>query len=935
MKQIIKDISQDTLSHGVQRYKTWDKYKRQVRNKKKFNEIKQTVIKNYLKNSNSRLRQWYASFCEELPIDEKLIVFESREGNGFVGNPYGFYKAMQQDDRFADYTFCWIYHENVDVENLKNNIEDFKQTIFVQRNTLEYAKVLATAKCLINNTVTQTLYRKREGQIFVSTWHGTPLKSLAYDSPYDPQNPFPIRNGMRNFLMADFLLGPNEHTSKVLLYAYKVDGLFDGKILQGGYPRNDLTFNTSKETVYNKLKKANIYLDENKPTIMYTPTWRGRFISDASVNIDQMKTEVALLREKISDQYNLLVKVHPVAYDKIHADESLDDILVPNWADANEVMVVTDLLITDYSSIFFDYMVTDKPILFYCWDDDMYSKNRKMYLDLSTLPGPILHTMVEVIEAIKNIDSISCQYKDKYKAMKQMLLSYDDGQVAKREIEAIFFGKEQQNNLEIISGNQTKKRLLFYVGELKNNIVWRRFVQLIKNIDFDLYDITLIASPNLSEEGWNNLRTICHYIRPMFRQGYPLFTVEETVDDLLIRQYGLDEDTLHIYPERAYKNESNRIFGNCHFDMAIDFAGDNFYWTRYILESNADEKIVFQQYNLKKQIATARKNKKWARVRSLQAMISVYQRYDKVISVAKHASANYSYCQDKLVDESFVALPLKEDPVSLDWPVYEQDAYSNMEEVDYQVIPKESGEHIVIPDIQNKSVYYRIPITKEDKIDAVMESHEEDGTYIKLIINNVYFGWDRIENYEVGFDAIISEEIVNKTAIITNNGSHVFYSLPYNTSPEVKRLGGGKWLSGVAVTIDKEVVTSRATYCHTLIDGQSIGYIDKRGLKYTPMTPWLIRENHKRNDEKIEKRILSSESIENNSFTFNNRDITLWKKPYGSFGSEPSDLTVSDLSPVGLKLQWMMETSDGISYEIIDDYGQKAWVCAEDINLNL
>lgn len=886
----------------------------------------------HLKNNALRLREWYAKDRETLPVDPKLILFESREGNGFVGNPYAFYKYLQQDPRFKDYTFCWVYHEDVNLEDIKDNLESLENTIFVQRKSREYSRMLATAGYIFNNTTTLNMFSKREGQTFISTWHGTPLKSLAFDSPFDWINPFPIRNGMRNFLMADYLIGPNEHTSNVLLNAYKINGLFDGKVLESGYPRIDLTFNTPKEVVLEKLAKANVTLDLNKPTIMYTPTWRGRFLADADVDIDQMKTEVELLREYVKDRYNLLIKVHPVAYNKIHADGSLDDILVPNWADANEVMTVADLLITDYSSIFFDYMVTDKPILFYCWDDDIYSKNRNMYLDLSTLPGPILHTMVEVMLAIDNIDEIEKQYRDKYEAMKQLLLPYDDGHSTERDVNAIFFGNEEQENLVIRQGIQNKKRLLFYVGNLKNNMITNRFFYVLSKIDFDQYDVTALINPPKDDdrETWENLRKIVCHVRPMFRQGYSLFTMSEILDDMIIKKYGLSEETMNIYPKEAYENEANRVFGGCRFDVAIDFVGDSVYWSRYILESNADTKIIFQQYDMKYRWNNLKSR---AAKQSLKSVMTLYTQYSRVLCASKAYLKNREYSREYIIPECYSSVNLPDDPVFLNWPIYQKDHSTNMKEVRYEATVVEEGVHTLIPDIQKMTDTIEVTLTLEDKIDVVMEATEEGETYIKLLVNNVYFGWGKATEYQYGLNQIQEVVPVRRQAVITPQQADFIYEAPKNTREDILPICSVNYLQGLVVEIDERVITKDGVYAHILANGKEIGYLLENQLKMRVMLPKWIAENQARYANKVADVVMEQLTFDDVKGQIQSSEATLYSYPKGNFLSTVLENQSMAENQEIVTILREVKTKAGVSYQVKDQHGMVAWIAKEDITL--
>ncbi|MCW3745261.1 CDP-glycerol glycerophosphotransferase family protein [Enterococcus gallinarum] len=96
-----------------------------------------------------------------------------------------------------------------------------------------------------------------------------------------------------------------------------------------------------------------------------------------------------------------MVKVHPYIYKTLSRNERIKHILIPDSLDPNEVLSIVDLLITDYSSIFFDFLVTDKPIIFYVWDRDLYEADRGMYLPESVLPGPVAETVDELIDLIE------------------------------------------------------------------------------------------------------------------------------------------------------------------------------------------------------------------------------------------------------------------------------------------------------------------------------------------------------------------------------------------------------------------------------------------------------------------------------------------------------------------------------------------------------
>lgn len=889
------------------------------------------TIRNFGKIASIRLRHFYAKYLKELPVDSHKILFESREGNAFVGNPYGFFKYLQSDKRFNDYEFYWVYRAEVNLDEIKKNIDNLDRVHFVLRNSIEYMKLMATCGYYFNNTTAQNFYSKREGQVFISTWHGTPLKSLAYDSPFSDKNPFPIRNGMRNFLMSSYLIGPNEHTSKILLDAYKVNGLYDGAVLESGYPRNDLTVNTPKEVILNKLYQAHLSYDESKPTILYTPTWRGNDLFNAEVDIEQMATEIQLLRNHVQKNYNLLVKVHPVAYKKVYEGNRFNDILVPNYLDANEIMSTTDILITDYSSIFFDFMMTDRPIIFYAWDDDVYSKNRNMYLSMNTLPGPVASTIFEVMDIIDHLDEETEKYHDNYVAMKQKMSLYDDGHSAERYVNAIFFNELDQKKLEVRRGNQDKKRLLFYAGSMNNTPITRRFMQLIKKIDFDKYDVTLLMGPKLSHEAAENLRRITAHVRPMFRQGYPIFEMDETYEDELMRKYGVTEANSFLYPKEAYQRESNRIFAGCHFDIAVDFSGDSYYWTRYILEANADHTVIFQQHDMMDYYDKSAHRKKKGLYNSLTALFSVYQYYDTVVSIAEFEQKNRLFIKKYIGTDAFLSLSLSSEDVVLPYPIYQKDKSPNMIELRERLYVKKEGVHQLIPDLKNLERTQYLSISKKDHVSAVMEAEENGVKYVKLLINHVYFGWARADEFDMGYVDVIDVKEQHQYAIIKNPKKYAIYSKPYNTEKGIKRLCFASALRNVMVRVTKLVSTTTTVFAHVEIDKSFSGYLNVKALKVLSGNEMALKINHQLYKEKIINAPRLYEKIEQGTAELKNSEARLWTNYLGARNAEASIYQAETLVDQRLTLLNRVDNICGTFYKVKGIYGEQVWVEEADL----
>ncbi|MDO7484992.1 CDP-glycerol glycerophosphotransferase family protein [Peribacillus frigoritolerans] len=156
-------------------------------------------------------------------------------------------------------------------------------------------------------------------------------------------------------------------------------------------------------------------ISDAKENILYAPTWKGTNLAKVDNDLLQIIADINYLQSQIGERYNLFIKVHPFLYKEAAKHSEIKDRLIPDHVDTNELLAAVDLLITDYSSIFFDYLVTDKPILFYTWDTDVYAEQRGQYLQNDELPGPMLFNSKELALAIKDIKNVKLRYSDKYK----------------------------------------------------------------------------------------------------------------------------------------------------------------------------------------------------------------------------------------------------------------------------------------------------------------------------------------------------------------------------------------------------------------------------------------------------------------------------------------------------------------------------------------
>lgn len=380
--------------------------------------------------SKKALKEAITEFVfDKMPIKENWIVFESFLGRNCSGQPKYIYQYLEKN--YGDkYKYIWI----VDRKDVKIEGKHKK----CKRWSLSYYYYMNRSKYWVNNMRQPLSVRKRPETIIVATWHGTPLKRLVFDMG-DLYSATPEYKDIvyRQTRVWNYLLSDNPYSTEKFQRCFLLEKEY---ILEAGYPANDPMYAPDREEKALQIKKK-LGIAPDKKVIMYAPTWRddnyhesGKYGFDLGLDIDWLKKE-------FDDEYVLLLRMHYFVVDRFDMTQFGDFAVdVCNYDDVTELYLITDILLTDYSSVFFDYANLKRPVLFYMYDLEKYRDNlRGFYLDIHTeLPGPILETNEEVIDAIRNIDQIQCQYEERYQEFYDRFCCIDDGHASQRVVETVF-----------------------------------------------------------------------------------------------------------------------------------------------------------------------------------------------------------------------------------------------------------------------------------------------------------------------------------------------------------------------------------------------------------------------------------------------------------------------------------------------------------------
>lgn len=391
-----------------------------------------------LKNPRLLKRAFYTYIYCKQPMMEKTVLFESFFGGFYTDSPKYLYEQLIKAYP-GEYTCVWSYKDKkLDIPFARKQVKRF---------SFAYFKYLARAKYFVFNNRQPAWFNHREGMVFLETWHGTPLKRLTFDQEEvlsaSPNHKELMYRSSRNW---DYLISPNEFSTAVFRSCF----MFDNTMLNTGYPRNDILHSADKEEVAKKIR-AKLGIPEEKKTILYAPTWRDDEYFAPGQYKFSLKLDLQQMKEQLPDDYVVLLRTHYYIANAIDTT-GLDGFVynVCTYNDIAELYLISDILITDYSSVFFDYAGLKRPMLFYTYDLEKYRDDlRGFYIDMETeVPGPMLLTTEEVIDAIRNLDEVNEKYADCYQKFYQRFCGWEDGHASEKIVDFIFKGKAFDNHEE-------------------------------------------------------------------------------------------------------------------------------------------------------------------------------------------------------------------------------------------------------------------------------------------------------------------------------------------------------------------------------------------------------------------------------------------------------------------------------------------------------
>jgi len=360
------------------------------------------------------MKLFYKFLSHFATTNERQVVFESGVGKRYEDSPRMIYEKMVENNE--DFDYIWIMNNNAPL-----NVSP--ATKIVKRLSPEFYKYLATSKYWVNNQNFPTYLTKPKKTRYLQTWHGTPLKKMQHDQEQI--------EGRDEGYLARVTHAKNQWSALVSPSAYATNAFrsafqYDGPVLELGYPRNDIFYTEDLEERKSKIRQK-LAIPEDKKVILYAPTFRDnekkgkKFVRENKINF-------RIFERRLGEDHVLLIREHVVVSNKLKIPEEFrhNIINVSKYPNIQELMIASDMLVTDYSSVMFDYVNTGKPAYFYCYDLHEYNDMRGFYFDLEKeAPGPIVKNSSNLCRAIAKKDQYWDNYREQYLAFQNRFTPLD------------------------------------------------------------------------------------------------------------------------------------------------------------------------------------------------------------------------------------------------------------------------------------------------------------------------------------------------------------------------------------------------------------------------------------------------------------------------------------------------------------------------------
>ncbi|MGW0535765.1 bifunctional glycosyltransferase/CDP-glycerol:glycerophosphate glycerophosphotransferase [Streptomyces sp. NPDC003032] len=365
-----------------------------------------------------RLRTAHYPGCRKRPLTDAVLYLDG-------DSPRAVHEELAR--RGDDIEHLWVTHDQ------QTRVPAGAKG--VEEHSAAWYEALARCRRIVTAGHLPEFFERREGQTVVQTWNGAPLKRIGTDltdTLYADHGHLDALPGLSR--QWDVLVSPNRfstpHLGRALAY--------DGEVLEAGSPRNDVLFGDDRQKVAERVRRE-LDIAPGKRIVLYAPTYRDHLAYSPGRFRYEPALDFRAAESVLGDDHVLLVRKHPLTAGRLPGARAPFVRDVSAHPRAAELLLIADVLVTDYSSLMFDFAHTGRPMLFHAYDLEHYRDTvRGFYLDFETsAPGPLLASTGEVVEALRDLDAIAARHADAYTAFREAYCDLDDGRAAARVVERL------------------------------------------------------------------------------------------------------------------------------------------------------------------------------------------------------------------------------------------------------------------------------------------------------------------------------------------------------------------------------------------------------------------------------------------------------------------------------------------------------------------
>ena len=525
----------------------------------------------------------YAEALEVLPISPHLVLWESNHGASIGCHPLAVFRWMVDRPEYSHLIHVWAVN---DLGAVPADLLERRNVVFVPLHSTEYMQYLATAGYLVNNVSFAPYFVRRREQRYLNTWHGTPFKTLGRSMRGGLLD---YENLQRNFQLSTTLMAPNELTRWALIEDHDLLDVYRGRTIVAGSPRLDTSLTMSGQDRKALRCRLGMAEDDERRLVLFAPTWRGG-VSKRELDREALFADLTAMASR--DDVLVVYRAHRLS-EKLLTGVDLPVSVVPKDIDTNELLAAVDVLVTDYSSILFDFLPQKRPIVLYMHDIEDYRAERGLYLDPEEVPGLACYDRGELASAIgralagegiadEEVLARYCPYEDgRASARLARFFFDDDNDLGPRAI-------IRDHALDPALGDGARKRrtLLFHASMIPNGIA-SAFLALLEALDPSLYSVNLIVEPSVlrgDEDRQEIFRRLPRHVHVVCKPGAAPWRIHERscVNGFARHPDAYTSQSFWDAYWAYYERETRRILGDFVPDAAIEYDGYAETWVSLI-----------------------------------------------------------------------------------------------------------------------------------------------------------------------------------------------------------------------------------------------------------------------------------------------------------------------------------------------------------------